>query len=129
MGGEVKTAKEEAMEIIDRGKESEEKTDLEGEVIDRGKEGEEKMDLEGKMREGEVKTAKEEAMEIQYNTIQYTMKPSTICNIREIIDDTMKQENIGKIRDMIDDIMKQHKMNICDTTKEEKTDEKIDNNK
>ena len=41
----------------------------------------------------------------------------------------MKQENIGKIKDMIGDTMKQHTMNICDTTKEEKTDGKIGNNK
>ena len=57
------------------------------------------------------------------------IRENTICNIREIIYDTMKQENIGKIRDMIGNTMKQHTMNISDTTKEEKTDGKIGNNK
>ena len=57
------------------------------------------------------------------------IRKSTICKIRETTNDTMRQENICKIRDMTGDTMKQHTMNICDTTKEEKTDGKIGNNK
>ena len=58
-----------------------------------------------------------------------TTKQSTICKIRETTNDTMRQENICKIRDMTGDTMKQHTMDICDITKKEKTDGKLGNNK
>ena len=69
---------------------------------------------------------------IRENTICNTIckiRENTLYNIREIINDTMKQENIDKIKDMIVDTMKQHTMNRCDITREDKTDEKIGNNK